>query len=42
MAKAGKPPDYHVYLDEAHGFNGHNNVVDFYTRSERFFAKHLK
>ena len=42
MEKAGKSLEYHVYLDEAHGFNGHDNVVDFYTRTERFFAKHLK
>ena len=42
MEKAGKPLDYHVYTDEGHGFNGADNVVDFYTRSERFFAKHLK
>jgi dipeptidyl aminopeptidase/acylaminoacyl peptidase len=42
MDKAGKPLDYHVYVDEGHGFNGTDNVIDFYTRSERFFAKHLK
>ena len=42
MAKAGKPLEYNTYTNEAHGFNGHENVVDFYTRTERFFAKHLK
>ena len=42
MEKAGKPLDYHVYLDEAHGFCGHDNLVDFYTRTERFFARHLR
>ena len=42
MERAGKPPDYHVYRDEAHGFNRHANVVDFYSRTERFFVKHLQ
>jgi dipeptidyl aminopeptidase/acylaminoacyl peptidase len=42
MEKVGKPLDYTVYLDEGHGFNAHHNVVDFYTRTEAFFAKHLK
>ena len=42
MEKAGKPLDHHVYLDEAHGFCGHDNLVDFYTRTERFFARHLR
>jgi dipeptidyl aminopeptidase/acylaminoacyl peptidase len=42
MAKAGKPLDYTVYGDEGHGFNAPANVIDFYTRTERFFAKHLK
>ena len=42
MDKAGKPLDYTVYSDEGHGFNAPANVIDFYTRTERFFAKHLK
>ena len=42
MEKAGKPLDYTVYTDEGHGFNAPNNIIDFYTRTERFFAKHLK
>jgi dipeptidyl aminopeptidase/acylaminoacyl peptidase len=42
MEKAGKPLDYKVYVDEAHGFNANENVTDFYTRTEAFFAKHLK
>ena len=42
MEKAGKPLDYKVYVDEAHGFNANENVIDFYTRTEAFFAKHLK
>lgn len=42
MQRAGKPVDYVVYNDEAHGFNKHENVVDFYTRVEKFFEKNLK
>lgn len=42
MEKAGKPLDYTVYNEEGHGFNAPDNVIDFYTRTERFFAKHLK
>jgi dipeptidyl aminopeptidase/acylaminoacyl peptidase len=42
MDKAGKPLDFTVYNEEGHGFNAPANVVDFYTRTERFFAKHLK
>jgi dipeptidyl aminopeptidase/acylaminoacyl peptidase len=42
LERAGKPVEYVVYKDEAHGFNKHENVVDFYTRLEAFFGKHLK
>ena len=42
MEKAGKPLDYHVYVDESHGFTKPENVADFYTRTEGFFAKYLK
>lgn len=42
MEKAGKPLDYHVYVDESHGFTAPDNVTDFYARTERFFARHLK
>jgi len=42
LQRAGKPVEYVVYNDEAHGFNKHENVVDFYTRLEKFFAKNLK
>ena len=38
MRRAGKPMEYVVYSDEAHGFNKTENVVDFYTRVERFLA----
>ena len=41
MEKAGKPFDYKVYSDETHGFNAPGNVIDFYTRTEQFFARHL-
>ena len=42
MEKAGKTLDYHVYVDESHGFTKPENVADFYSRTERFFAKYLK
>ncbi len=42
MQRAGKPLEYVVYNDEAHGFNKHENVVDFYTRVEKFLGLHLK
>jgi dipeptidyl aminopeptidase/acylaminoacyl peptidase len=42
MEKAGKKIDYKVYGGEAHGFNKDENVVDFYSRMEQFFAEHLK
>lgn len=37
----GKPYEWVVYADEAHGFNKSANVFDFYRRVERFLAKHL-
>jgi dipeptidyl aminopeptidase/acylaminoacyl peptidase len=37
MVKAGKPLEWKVYAEEAHGFNKEVNVVDFYTRSLRFY-----
>jgi dipeptidyl aminopeptidase/acylaminoacyl peptidase len=42
LEKAGKKLEYKIYDGEAHGFNKLENVVDFYTRSEKFFAEHLK
>lgn len=42
MEKAGKKIEYKVYSGEAHGFNKDENVVDFYSRTEQFFAEHLK
>jgi len=41
LVRAGNPPEYVVYPDEGHGFNKHENVVDYYTRIEAFLAKHL-
>ncbi len=42
MKKAGKSIDYKIYSDEGHGFNRADNVIDFYSRTEQFFAKHLR
>ncbi len=42
MKRAGASIEYVVYPDEAHGFNKNENVIDFYTRVERFLATHLK
>lgn len=41
MKRANKPLEYVVYPEEAHGFNKHENVVDFYTRIEKFLGQHL-
>jgi dipeptidyl aminopeptidase/acylaminoacyl peptidase len=41
MERAGKNLDYKIY-SEAHGFNKDENVIDFYTLLEKFFAEHLK
>jgi dipeptidyl aminopeptidase/acylaminoacyl peptidase len=42
LQKAGKPIEWKVYTGEGHGFNKDENVFDFYRRTERFFAEHLK
>lgn len=42
MKQAGKDLEYVVYPGEAHGFNKHENVIDFYTRVERFLAASLQ
>ena len=34
--------EYVVYTGEGHGFNKEENVIDFYTRVEKFLATHLK
>ncbi len=41
MQSAGKPVEYVVYAGEAHGFNKDENVIDFYSRLERFLAAQL-
>lgn len=41
MIKAGKPIEWKVYAEEAHGFNREANVTDFYTRTLRFYDEHL-
>lgn len=41
MVKAGKPIEWKVYAEEAHGFNKEVNVTDFYTRSLRFYDEHI-
>ena len=42
LESAGRKFDYHVYIGEGHGYNKDEHVFDFYRRSERFFAEHLK
>jgi dipeptidyl aminopeptidase/acylaminoacyl peptidase len=41
LDKHGKTYEWVVYNDEGHGFNKPENIVDFYTRVERFLAKHI-
>lgn len=41
MIKAGRPIEWKVYAEEAHGFNKEANVTDFYTRSLRFYDEHI-
>ena len=42
VTKAGGKIEYKVYPGEAHGFNKDENVFDFYSRLEKFFAENLK
>ncbi|MBK7658492.1 MAG: S9 family peptidase [Betaproteobacteria bacterium] len=42
LVAAGKKVEYVVYPGEGHGFNKDANVIDFYTRLEKFFAENLK
>jgi dipeptidyl aminopeptidase/acylaminoacyl peptidase len=37
----GVPPEYELYDDEGHGLEKPGNRLKFYTRAERFLAKHL-
>jgi dipeptidyl aminopeptidase/acylaminoacyl peptidase len=41
MDRAGVKNEFVVYKGEAHGFNKQENVVDFFTRAEKFFATHI-
>ena len=41
LDRAQKPYEWVVYPDEGHGLTRDANVVDFYTRVERFLARHL-
>ncbi|MBI3715144.1 MAG: S9 family peptidase, partial [Betaproteobacteria bacterium] len=42
MDKAGVKNEFVVYKAEMHGFNKQDNIVDFMTRAEKFFAENLK
>jgi len=41
LIKAGNPPEWVTYPDEAHGWRQVSAQVDFATRLERFLARHL-
>jgi len=41
MRTAGKTVDYHVYMDEGHGFRKVENVVDAMHRTIGFFDEHM-
>jgi len=41
LRAAGNEPEYVVYAGEGHGFQKMENRVDFYTRMEKFLAKHI-
>lgn len=41
MERANVRHEYKVYAEEGHGFNAPVNVVDFYTRSIKFFDTHI-
>jgi dipeptidyl aminopeptidase/acylaminoacyl peptidase len=41
MRAAGNDPEWVVYAGEGHGFLKMENRVDFYTRMEKFLAKHI-
>jgi len=42
MDRAGVRNELVVLKGEAHGFNKQQNIVDFFTRAEKFFAENLK
>jgi dipeptidyl aminopeptidase/acylaminoacyl peptidase len=41
LRKHGKEPEWVVYNDEGHGFLKEANNFDFYSRVEKFLAKHI-
>lgn len=41
LRAAGREPEYVVYSGEGHGFLKLENRVDFYTRMEKFLARHI-
>jgi dienelactone hydrolase len=41
LIKEGRPPEWMAVPGEGHGFYNTENVQEFYTRMERFLAKHL-
>jgi len=42
LRAAGHDPEYVVYSGEGHGFQKMENRVDFYSRMEKFLARHLE
>jgi dipeptidyl aminopeptidase/acylaminoacyl peptidase len=42
MNRAGVKNELVIMKGEAHGFNKQENVVDFFTRAEKFFGEYLK
>ena len=42
MTKAGVKNELVILKGEAHGFNKQENVVEFFSRAEKFFAENLK
>ncbi|MCV2352847.1 alpha/beta fold hydrolase [Paucibacter sp. B2R-40] len=41
LREAGRPPEWVVYADEAHGWRQVSNQVDFARRVEKFLGQHL-
>lgn len=42
LTKAGNPPQWMVYEDEAHGWQRPETLLDFWGRVETFLARHLR
>lgn len=42
LQEAGVKHEYVIYPGEGHGFTKHANIVDFFTRVEKFLAENLK